>query len=394
MSRGDGRVFRRGARWYVAYYGPGPDGKATKIRESAGETEKEARALLKDRIRAVANDRDGLKKFVPPSARGVLMKDLFDAVVADYVIKGRKSLRTMEHHQTRPRTAFGHLPAVAVTTERVAAFIKARLDEKASRATVDRETETIARAFSLANEGDGTKYFPPHIPKTLVKNRNARKGFVERADFDAILGKIPDADFRDLLEFFYWTGMRPGEICSLTWADDDGESIILAAGEAKTDTARSIPYSRVPELAAVMARRVAGKSSSPLIFHRKGRTMAGTTGGFKRHLREMWREACAGVGLEGAIPYDLRRTAIRNMVRGGASVNASMGVSGHKTHDTFRRYDIIDTADRVNALVGAAAYVQTQAKDRKVLAFGKAAASGTGPKTGPKRGGDSRKGRK
>jgi integrase len=366
MARGDGRVFRRGARWAIDYYAPGPDGRKKKFRESAGDSEKEARALLRERLRQIGNDRVGLEQFTPPSAGRIVMSDLLNDVQKDYERKGLKSLRTLKAHQKRPLAAFGMKPARAVTTKVVEGYIDSRLAEGAKPATVDRELETVQRAFSLAAER-GVRLFQPHIPKLQKKHANAREGFFERADYDAILAEIPDEDFRDLLEFFWWTGMRPKEICSLTWAADDGESIRLATKNAKVQ-GRVIPYDSGP-LAIVMERRLTRKTTSPLIFHRKGRTMAGTTGGFKRHLREMWREACAKTGLTGAIPYDLRRTAIRNMMNGGANMKTAMLISGHLTTDTFMRYMIVDTVDQAAALKGADVWVQTHKKDRNVLRF-------------------------
>ena len=48
----------------------------------------------------------------------------------------------------------------------------------------------------------------PHIP--LLPVRNARQGFLSRADFEALLPNLADPDVRDFVEWFWWTGMRQG----------------------------------------------------------------------------------------------------------------------------------------------------------------------------------------
>jgi integrase len=380
MSRGDGRVFQRGARWAIDYYAPGPDGKRRKIREAAGDTEKGARALLRERLRQVANDRVGLQKFVPPSTAGILLSDLLDDVVKDYERRGLKSLRELKNHQKRVKAELGKKPAVAVTSKVVEDYIVMRQKEHAAPATVDRETETIQRAFSLARER-GTMLFAPHVPKTLQRNANAREGFLERADFDAILAAIEDVDLVDALEWMWWTGMRHREFCSLTWDAYDGKVLRLAAKDAKTGEGRVIPI--VGPLAPIIERRVARKTTSPLIFHSRGRTMAAKSGGFQYRLWALWRVACEAAGEPESITYDLRRVAVRNLTEACVPQKVAMLITGHRTTSTFMRYQVVRVDDVAKALEAAAAYVQTQSKDRKVLRFASKNGSKDGSKTDP-----------
>jgi integrase len=58
-----------------------------------------------------------------------------------------------------------------------------------------------------------------------------------------------------------------------------------------------------------------------------------------------FKAACRRAGHPGIIPHDLRRSAVRNLVRAGVPQTIAMKLTGHRTDSVFRRYDIVSPDD-------------------------------------------------
>lgn len=208
---------------------------------------------------------------------------------------------------------------------------------------------------------------PAKVPAEACPPAN-RQSAESRADFVRARSVAHltdrDPDLRDFLEWFFWTGMRPGGIRNLTWAAFDRETWRLRLPAKHDKIRRGLLLPLVGPLRAIVERRLAARRlDCPLIFHRDGQPI--------RDFRKAWKTACRAAGLvsgrDGRVPYDLRRTGLRNMIRGGVDIAVAMKISGHRTRSTFDRYNITDDEDLEDAILKTADYVATLPTERVVL---------------------------
>jgi integrase len=140
--------------------------------------------------------------------------------------------------------------------------------------------------------------------------------------------------------------MRAGEILKLQWDQLDLERglLRLEPGTTKNNQGRLVPL--VKELTAALwqwkQRTLHRYPSCPWVCQYRGKRLLNIP-------TKSWRKACQRVGLKGKLFHDLRRTAIRNMVRAGIGERVAMVISGHKTRSVFDRYDIISETDMMEA---------------------------------------------
>jgi integrase len=95
--------------------------------------------------------------------------------------------------------------------------------------------------------------------------------------------------------------------------------------------------------AARQYKTKAGVAISGWVFHRRGEPIV--------DFRDDRATACTAAKVPGLLFHDLRRSAVRNMMKSGKVDQAvAMKISGHKTDSIFRRYRVVDEDDIERAL--------------------------------------------
>ena len=306
--RGDGRIYQRGPVWWIEYWHNGKQVRETSNgvvykadgTKSDGTIRQVAEKLLKERRRTA-----GTPHFIGPKAERVTFEDLAAMYLTDYTVNRRRSLDHAERYVKKLRGAFGLDRALAITTDRIEAYKAGRLAEGLQPGAVNRELAALRRMFSLAMRA-GKLPHRPHIAM-LDESGNAREGFVEPAEFEAICGSLPPY-LQDAARFAYLTAWRIGAVRALEWRDVDlrGRTLQLRAASAKNKRAKVIPL--VGDLLVLLERRAASRDPAcPFVF-------TGRDGGRLGDFRKAWRRAAEAAGIHGLLFHDLRRSAARNAI--------------------------------------------------------------------------------
>jgi integrase len=394
-ERGSGSIFHNGsAVWWIKFYDRG-----IPRRESSHSTNQQvAQRLLKKRLAEVET-----QTYV--ARENVRVDELVADVICDYRVNSQKSTDDVERRwKLHLRPFFTRVRAYDMTTDRVRRYINNRLDEGAESATINRELAVLKRAFNLGRECTPPKVkIVPYIPS--LKESNVRKGFAESGGYSRLAEECSQVGLwmRTLLECGYTYGWRHGELLRplrVRHVDLLSGTIRLDPGTTKNDDGREVVMTQpVREL---LTECVRGKRAEDPVFTRDD-------GEPVRDFRDTWANVCCAAGLGelrcrncdqavdqekhclncgrdwnrnelkyvGLLFHDLRRTAVRNLVRAGVSEKVAMTISGHKTRSVFERYNIVAPND----LRDAARKLETNQRDERE-ALEKSRASDDGQSSG------------
>ena len=329
-KRGQGSVYlpSNSRNWWIKFSVSG------RVIQKSAETESRREAL------------DTLKAEILKHANGdavasgrVTVDDLYSVLLADYRINGKTvpwAERTWNIHL---KQFFGGMQAKNVGTDTLSRYIESRRKENAANGSINRELSLLQRAFMLGYESQPRKIARPLRFHRLAESK-PRQGFIEQKQYDALALNCSDLFMRTMLALAYSFGFRKAELLTLKVSDVNLLSGTLQLRDSKNGEPRKV--SLTGDAKNLLTACCAGKSAEDAVFTRgKGKAVA--------DFRGTWDKVTLAAGVPGLLFHDLRRSAVRNMVRGGIPETVCMRISGHKTRNVFDRYNITSERDLADA---------------------------------------------
>lgn len=333
--KGMGSLYLRGTTWWMTFNRNGKQ-----FRLSAGTDNKSiAKGKLKQEIQKTL-----CPTFIPPDVRRITIADIATDLFAHFERVGKLKFATdcKSRWQNRLRSTFQNMKCTDLGTAAMNAYRDAWTAQGTSNTTVNRDLQVLRRAYRLAADCEPPKV--ERVPKfALLPENNARKVFITEEQVDALrLAASREGLWaRVLIEMAYMYGWRRGELLSLRTQDVNLSEGWIRLETSKNGLPREAPLTEA--IKTLITPLIVGRPPTDPVFP-------------NADTRCLWRRLCKTAGLTagkkdgGLVLHDFRRTSARAKRSAGVSESTIMDLSGWKTSSMFKRYAIVDNADKLDAL--------------------------------------------
>lgn len=233
-----------------------------------------------------------------------------------------------------------------------------RYGKRRSPATVTRYLAVLSHAFTVARKEWQWTETNPVSAVTAPKEPRGRVRFLSDDERDRLLKACRESTTPELYPIVVLalsTGMRSGEVLSLTWDRVDLKAGRITLEQTKNGERRAVPI--VGHAAELLRERAkVRRLDTNLLFPSKRKAKQGQA--IKPiSIRNVWLAAVDKARIEDFRFHDLRHSAASYMLMNGASIGELAEVLGHKTLQMVKRYSHLsdshtrELVERMNAAV-------------------------------------------
>lgn len=205
--------------------------------------------------------------------------------------------------------------------------------KKRSLGTVNRYLAAFSHVITVAMKDWGWIDYNPVHAVAKFKEPKGRTRYLSDDERSRLLEACKNSKNQYLFPIVaiaIATGMRKGEILSLTWDNIDVERGIAYIFETKNSEPRGVPLADLA-LSLLIKLRHHRSNVSNYIF-------PSPNGDWPIDIRSAWEVARIRAGLKGFRFHDLRHTTGSYLAMNGASLPEIAAVLGHKTYEMVKRY--------------------------------------------------------
>ncbi len=267
--------------------------------------------------------------------------ELIDRYIVE-VTPSKKSAQRETLRLQALKLSFGQFSLAALRPPHIAEYRDLRLSKGLAGATVVKELNSLSHLFEVATKDWGIAL--QANPVKMVRRPPVARGRDRRL--------LPDEEIRlfkacmvsranmlaPVVRFAIETGMRMGEILSLTWRYVDLAQRVATLPDTKTGNARHVPLSTAA-VAAIsgLPRNI----SDGRVFWTWSRSDS---------LENAWRRAVHTAHIDDFRFHDLRHEAVSRLFELGLNPMEVATISGHKTLQMLKRYTHLKASELVKKL--------------------------------------------
>ncbi len=256
--------------------------------------------------------------------------EMMDRYEKEHVVK-KASWRTYKGYIKNMRPFFGQLTLVEVRPNRIVQYKAKRYAEGVKPATINRELAIMKNAFNIAiREWEWCRDNPVHRV-SMEKENNTRDRWLTDQEERRLLTACPEW-VRQIVTFALHTGMRMGEILSLTWEGVDLFLKTVMVFRSKNGERRTIPVNQT--VMDLLKRKATVRPlNTTLVFYSKAQTPIEAN-----NLRRAFRTALTEASIQNFHFHDLRHTFATNLIQAGVDLYKVQRLLGHKSPTMTQRY--------------------------------------------------------
>lgn len=255
----------------------------------------------------------------------------FSEVAAEYLAQHRlrsDDTRTMQSQVRVLTAAFGAVPVQDVTSRAIERWMATRLDQGASRATLNRNRAALSVIFEWAiREGEHPGPNPIRAIRPFREGVGRTRYLTPEEAARLLMAASPH--LKTVLMLALHTGGRLGELLRLTWADVDLTAGVVTFRKETTKARRTRHVPMSDDLRAFLACRQ-GRPDEPVCSY-AGHPLKFVTSSFHSACRK------AGLGPD-VVFHSTRHAAASFFVQRGGSIYDLQNILGHSAIRLTERY--------------------------------------------------------